>query len=106
LEFILKSSASSGEIDRLSLPIIDLYVSALTSQLDSSEAASHFAGNTAFMFLSRKWKSRQRAEQDDFQVPRGRDLNIDSILVGQGRKIVAPLPLFSWAMTVRLPPKL
>jgi hypothetical protein len=44
-------STSSGEIDRLSFPFIDLYVPGLTPRIHCSESALQLAENTTFVFL-------------------------------------------------------
>jgi uncharacterized membrane protein YhdT len=43
-----------------------------------------------------------RSEQGVFQVPRWHHLCINCTELGQGRNLVAPLPLVSWAKKVRL----
>jgi hypothetical protein len=44
---------SSGEIDRLSFPFINLYVAMLTPQIHCGETVLQLAENMAFMFLWR-----------------------------------------------------
>jgi hypothetical protein len=51
---------SSGEIDYLSFPFINLYVPSLTPWLHWSEAALQFAENTTFVFLTCKYKYHPR----------------------------------------------
>jgi hypothetical protein len=53
MEFILRHSTSSGEVDRLSLPYIDVYIRALTPWAHSSEATLQFVDNATVMFLCR-----------------------------------------------------
>jgi hypothetical protein len=82
---------SSVEIDRLSFPFIELYVPALTPRIDCSEAAFQLQLRVS---LSRKYTYHPRTEQDVFQVLRGNHLYIDCTILGQGRNLQAPLPLF------------
>jgi hypothetical protein len=46
-----QDSESSGDIDRLAFPFVDLYVPALSPRIHCSEAALQFAENTTFVFL-------------------------------------------------------
>jgi hypothetical protein len=91
---LLGTLESSGEIDCLTFPFIDLYVPAFTSRIHCSESVLQFAENKTFIFLYRINTGIIRKQQDGFQVSWGHHLHIDCTILGQGWNLEKPLLLF------------
>jgi hypothetical protein len=87
----------------LSLPFIDFYVPALTPWPHSSDATLEFVQHATLMFLCCVYPGIVREQSKVYsRCCGGYHLCTKCTVLGQGRNLVAPLPLLSWAEKVRL----
>jgi hypothetical protein len=81
-------------MDRLNIPFINFYFLSLTQRLDCSEAALQLAENTTYIFLYRGNTGVIREQGKMSFRSREHRLYIECAILGEGRKLEAPLPLY------------
>jgi hypothetical protein len=102
LKVVPRHSTSSREVDRLVFPSLIFCARADTLTPQQWGHAGVCSIRDAHVSLLRIHRYRPRTEQGLFQVPRGHHLCINCTVLGQGRNLMALLPLLSWAKKVRL----